>query len=394
MRLADLDCIVIGLGGMGSAAACHLAERGQRVLGVEQFWPAHARGSSHGTSRVIRLAYFEHQDYVPLLRRAYDLWGRLERDSGRSILTITGGLMIGRPESEVVSGSLRSARAHGLEHEMFDAAEIHRRFPPLTPGPGVVALHEPLAGFVHPEQAIHAHLERATANGASFRFNERVLDWTARPDGSGVRVTTTRQIVEASRLVIAPGAWAPALFKLAPLPLEVERQVLYWFGPSGGSAGFASDRFPIYIWDQDQGVQFYGFPADSAGRVKVAFFRTGRSASCSPDSVDREVHHDEVAAMRKALAGRIPALSEGILVDSVTCLYTVTPDHHFVIGLHPQYPQVVIASPCSGHGYKFATVVGEVLADLAVEQTTRHRIALFAPSRFEAGKQSSSPRRN
>lgn len=368
---------------MGSAAACHLAERGQRVLGVEQFEPAHARGSSHGASRVIRLAYFEHQDYVPLLQRAYELWGRLERDSGRSILTITGGLMIGQPESEVVSGSLRSAREHGLEHEMLDAAAIHSRCPPLTPAAGITGLYEPRAGFVHPEQAIHAHLKRATANGALFGFNERVLDWTARPDGSGVRVTTTRQTVEARSLVIAPGAWAPALFKLASLPLEVERQVLYWFKPSVDSSMFASDRFPIYIWDQGDGVQFYGFPADSAGRVKVSFFRTGRGASCSPDSVDRGVHDDEVAAMREALAGRIPALSGGTLVDAVTCLYTVTPDHHFVIGLHPQYPQVVIASPCSGHGYKFATVVGEVLADLAVERTTRHSIGLFAPARFE-----------
>lgn len=368
---------------MGSAAVDHLAQRGRRVLGIEQFAPGHSNGSSHGTSRVIRLAYFEHPDYVPLLLRAFELWDRLERDSGRPILTLTGGLMIGRPESEVVSGSLRSARQHGLAHDMLDAREIHRRFPPLTPEPGVVALHEPRAGVVNPEQAIHAHLERATSRGATFCFNERVLEWTASPDGSRVRVTTTRQTIEAGTLVIAPGAWAPALFKIESVPLEVERQVLYWFNPVGGSAPYDADRFPIYIWDQGEGVQFYGFPAESPGRVKVAFFRTGGGARCSPDNVNRDVHQDEVAAMRAALSARIPSLAQGDLVGSVTCLYTLTPDHHFVIGLHQDHPQVVIASPCSGHGYKFASVIGEILADLAVDRTTRHPIGLFAPNRFE-----------
>ncbi|MEO8681567.1 MAG: N-methyl-L-tryptophan oxidase, partial [Vicinamibacterales bacterium] len=341
-----------------------------------------ARGSSHGTSRVIRLAYFEHPDYVPLLRRAFDLWDRLERDTGRSIIALTGGLMIGRPESDVVSGSLRSAHEHGLDYELLDAREIHRRFPPLTPGPEIVALHEPRAGVVNPEQAIHAHLERAAANGALFCFNERVVDWAAGPDGAGVRVTTTRQTVEARTLVIAPGAWAPSLFKLASVPLEVERQVLYWFNPVAGSLPFSRDRFPIYIWDQGEGVQFYGFPEESAGRVKVAFFRTGGGARCSAEDVERAVHPEEVIAMRAALCSRIPSLAEGDLVDAVTCLYTLTPDHHFVIGLHPDHPQVVIASPCSGHGYKFASVVGEILADLAVDRASRHPIGLFSPDRF------------
>ena len=367
---------------MGSAAVCHLAGRGQLVLGIEQFEAAHPNGSSHGTSRVIRLAYFEHPDYVPLLWRAYELWDRLGRDSGKSIIRMTGGLMIGRPDSDVVSGSLRSAVAHGLDHEMLDAGQVRRRFPLFTPGDDIVALHEPRAGIVNPEQAIHAHLERAAANGASLCFNERVVDWSAAPDGSAVRVTTTRRIVEARSLVIAPGAWAPGLFKVAAIPLEVERQVLYWFSPVGGAAGFEADRFPIYIWDQGDGVQFYGFPADDTGRVKVAFFRTGRGARCSADNVDRMVRAEEVAAMRAALADRVPTLSRGALADTVTCLYTLTPDHHFVIGLHPQHAQVVIASPCSGHGYKFASVVGEILADLATERTTRHPIGLFAPGRF------------
>jgi sarcosine oxidase len=378
--VASFDVIVIGLGGMGSAAAAHLAARGRRVLGLEQFQPAHARGSSHGRSRVIRLAYFEHPSYVPLLLRAYELWERLERDSGRSLLTITGGLMIGTPDSEVVSGSLRSAQTHGLPHEMLDAAAMRRRFPLLTPQPGDVAFHEERAGVIRPEGAIHAHLEQANRHGADLKFDERVLDWHARASGD-VEVRTTRGSYEAARLVLAPGAWAPDLFRLPGLPLEIERQVLYWFDPPGGTAPFAPQRFPIYIWDRGGGVQFYGFPADERG-VKVAFFRTGSPARCTPESIDRAVHAGEVQAMRDALAPCIPELSAGALVETVTCMYSLTPDHHFVIGLHPDHFQVVLASPCSGHGYKFATVVGEILADLAIDGATPHPVALFSPLRF------------
>ena len=363
--MATFDAIVIGLGGMGSAAAAHLAARGRRVLGLEQFQPAHALGSSHGRSRVIRLAYFEHPSYVPLLLRAYELWEKLERDSGRSLLTITGGLMIGAPDSEVVSGSLRSAQTHALAHEMLDAAEIRRRFPPFTPSAGDVAFYEKRAGVIRPEEAIHAHLGEAVRHGADLRFDERVVEWQAQPSGA-VEVRTTRGRYQAARLVIAPGSWASEMFKLA-LPLEIEPQVLYWFDPKGGAAAFAADRFPIYIWDLGRGVQFYGFPAEDDGRVKVAFFR-------SPQK-DEET-------MRRALRPHLPSLADGTVVASVTCKYTLTPDHHFVIGLHPGHRQVVIASPCSGHGYKFAAVVGEILADLAIAGTTRHPIGLFSPTRF------------
>lgn len=366
---------------MGSAAAHHLALRGAKTLGLEQFTPAHNRGSSHGQSRVIRLAYFEHPAYVPLLRRAYDLWADLEKASGRSILAVTGGLMIGDPASEVVSGSLRSAREHHLAHTMLDADQIRKRFPSLTPADGIVALHEDRAGVIAPEEAIHAHLALAAGNGAEIAFDEAVRSWTAEPSG-GVTVVTTKRTVSAAHLMLAPGPWAPSLFGLPNIPLTVERQVLHWFEPAGGAAPFQPERFPIYIWDQGAGIQFYGFPADAVGRVKVAFFRTGSDARCSPDAVDREVHPHEVAAMRDALAGRIPALAGGRLVNSVTCLYTVTPDHHFVIGPHPDHAQVTLASPCSGHGYKFAPVIGEILADLALDGRTRHPIELFNPRRF------------
>lgn len=366
MPVSAFDVIVAGLGGMGSAAVAHVAARGQRVLGLEQFQPGHTHGSSHGRSRVIRLAYFEHPAYVPLLRRAYELWRKLESASGRQLLQMTGGLMIGAPDSDVVSGSLRSARDHQLDHELLDAAQIHRRFPPFTPRQGIVAFYEREAGSLFPEESNKAHLEMAARHGAELNFEEPVENWQILPSGA-VEVRTTRDRYECGRLILTPGAWAASLFKIDWLPLEVEPQVLYWFDPSGGATAFAADRFPIYIWDLGGGVQFYGFPADDRGLVKVAFFR-------SP-------HIDE-ASMRSALARWIPALANGRLVDSVSCKYTMTPDHHFVIGLHPDYPNVVLASPCSGHGYKFASVIGEILADLATSGVTRHPINLFAPSRF------------
>lgn len=352
---------------MGSAAAAHLASRGRRVLGLEQFQPAHDNGSSHGRSRVIRLAYFENPAYVPLLRRAYELWRRLERDTDRRLLQITGGLMIGAPESEVVTGSLRSAQEHGLAHELLDAAQIRRRFPPFTPSDGVVGFHETDAGVLFPEEAIRAHLDVAVDHGAHVHFDEPVQHWRVTPSGA-VEVTTTRSRYEAGRIVLAPGSWASQLFQLPELPLAVEPQTLYWFTPSGGAEPFAADRFPVYIWDLGDGVQFYGFPADDDGRVKVAFFRT---------------KNGDEPSLRAALRPLMPSLASGALVETASCKYTLTPDHHFVIGCHPHHEQVILASPCSGHGYKFATVIGEILADLAIAGNTPHSIDLFSPSRFD-----------
>ncbi len=365
--MAGFDVIVVGLGGMGSAAAAHAAARGQRVLGIEQFQPGHSEGSSHGRSRVIRLAYFEDPAYVPLLRRAYELWRRLESDTGRRLLQMTGGLMIGAPDSAVVSGSLRSAREHHLDHDMLDAAELRRRFPPFTPRQEIVAFYESEAGSLFPEDAIRAHLDIAARHGADLHVDERVDDWRVMPSGT-IEVTTSRARYECGRLILAPGPWAASLFKLDRLPLEVEPQVLYWFDPAGGPGPFAPDRFPIYIWDEGGGVQFYGFPADDRGLVKVAFFRSARK--------------DE-ASMRASLEPRMPALAAGRMVESVSCKYTMTPDQHFVIDRHPDHEAVVIASPCSGHGYKFASVIGEILADLAIDGATRHPIGLFASRRFK-----------
>ncbi|MEO7135126.1 MAG: N-methyl-L-tryptophan oxidase, partial [Vicinamibacterales bacterium] len=303
--LARFDVIVVGLGAMGSAAAAHAAARGTRVLGLEQFQPAHDQGSSHGRSRVIRLAYFEHPAYVPLLWRAYELWRRLEGATGRDLLRITGGLMIGSPDSEVVAGSLRSAREHQLGYEMMEARDIRRRFPVFTPPEGTVALYETEAGVVFPEEAICAHLDVAVDNGAKLHFGERVEGWHVSTSGT-IEVRTAGARYEAGRLLLAPGSWASSLFKIDWLPLAVEPQQLHWFLPDGGAAAFAPDRFPIYIWDLGEGVQFYGFPAEKDGRVKVAFFRS------------RVTGETEI---RDVLRPTLPALAAGTLVETVRCKY-------------------------------------------------------------------------
>ena len=241
------DAIVAGLGGMGSATAYQLAGRGKRVLGLEQFSPAHDRGSSHGRSRIIRQAYFEDPAYVPLLLRAYELWERLAEETGEELMTLAGGLMIGRREDELVSGSMRSAEEHGLPYELLDADEIKERFPPFSPNPETVALYEEKAGFVRPEETVRAHLDRAGSLGADLRFEEPVFSWEASEDG--VRVETQGGSYKAERLVITPGAWAPQLLADLGLPLQVTRQVMYWFEPKNGREPFLPDRFPIYIWE-------------------------------------------------------------------------------------------------------------------------------------------------
>ncbi len=375
------DAVVVGLGGMGSAAAYELASRGEKVLGLERHAPAHDRGSSHGKSRIIRQAYFEGSEYVPLLLRAYELWERLEAETGQELMTLTGGLMIGRREGALVSGSVESAEAHGLPYELLDPAEMRRRFPAFALGPDTVALYEKKAGFVRPEASVRAHLDRATSMGAELRFGEGVVSWEASPSGEGVRVVTEGGAYEAGRLVVSAGAWAPLLLADLGLPLEVTRQILFWFEPRGGMEAFLPDRFPIFIWEPDDGNSFYGIPAHDGDRgVKAAFFRANGTPA-DPETVDREVHGEEVGFIRGYLSEYVPPL-DGELVHATTCMYTNTPDEHFVISLHPEHSQVAIAAGFSGHGYKFCSVVGEVLADLATEGSTSHPINLFSPARL------------
>ncbi|MSU59738.1 MAG: N-methyl-L-tryptophan oxidase [Pedosphaera sp.] len=376
------DVIVLGLGGMGSAAAAHLAARGQRVLGLEQFTAPHDQGSSHGRSRVIRQAYFEDPAYVPLLLRAYELWRELERDSGRELLTITGGLMLGAPDSAVVSGSHRSAKQHGLAHELLDACEIKRRFPQFHPDADTVALYEKNAGVVRPEESVRAHLDLATRRGATLRMEERVESWSASADSA--RVKTARGEYEAGQLVISAGPWAGEILRELNLPFQVERQVQLWFEPNGGVENFLPGKFPVWIWETTDGAHPYGLPAldGPGGGVKFAIHHGGKDRFCTAATVERNVSDEEIALARAQIASRLPAL-DGPCLRAVTCLYTTLPDEHFLIDRHPSHPPVLIVSPCSGHGFKFCPVVGEIVADFVEHGKTRRPVSLFRLDRLK-----------
>jgi sarcosine oxidase len=373
---AHADVIVLGLGGMGSAAACHLARRGRTVIGLEQYGPAHDRGSSHGRSRIIREAYFEHPDYVPLIQRAYELWAALEQEAGSRLFLPTGGLMIGPQDGTLVQGALTSARRHGLTHELLPAAEIRRRYPAFAVGDEAVAVWEPRAGVLFPEACTLAHLGQAARAGALLRMEERVVDWQVR-DG-GVEVRTERNRYTADRLVVTAGPWASQVLADLGLPLQVERNVMYWFRPTAPAA-FAPERLPIYIYEYRRDGFIYGFPQVAGEGVKVAHHHSGEF--CTPETIRRGVAPEEVQQMRAVLARTLPALS-GELLQAATCMYTNTPDGHFIIDTHPRHPQVIMACGFSGHGFKFAAVVGEIVAELAIEGRTRHPIALFRLARF------------
>jgi sarcosine oxidase len=376
------DAIVAGLGGIGSAAAYHLARRGKRVLGLERYTPAHDKGSSHGQSRIIRQAYFEDPSYVPLLLRAYELWRQLERETDEDLMTLTGGLMIGPPESRTFTGSKATADEYGLPYEVFDAGELKRRYPMFEPTEGTIALFEEKAGIVRPEAAVRAHLDRAASLGADLRFEQEILTW--QPTDFGVRVETASGVYEAKRLVVTAGAWAPKLLADLGLPLQVTRQILFWLDPVGGVEPFLPDRFPVFIWEPEDGNSFYAIPAHDGprGRVKVAFFRADGTPA-DPDTIGREVHDHEVDFIRSYMAKYVPAL-DGELLYAKTCMYTNTPDEHFVISIHPEHPQVAIAAGFSGHGFKFCGVVGEILADLVTEGETDQPIDCFSPTRLAA----------
>jgi sarcosine oxidase len=371
------DVIVVGLGGMGSAAAYHLARRGIRVLGLEKFTPAHDRGSSHGGSRIIRQSYFEDPAYVPLLLRAYELWEELAANSAKEVYRLTGGLFIGPPDCLTVAGSLRAAREWSLPHEMLDAEEIRSRFPTFTPKPDDVALYEAKAGFARPEMTVQAHLDLGARAGATLRFGEEVQQWSDGP--AGVTVTTGTGTYTGGQLVICPGAWAPELLTELGIPITIERQVLYWLEPDGGTAPF--EDHPIFIRENIDGVQDYGFPAIDGpdGGVKVAFFRKGQI--CTPETIDRTVYPEEIDAMRDSVSELLPALT-GPALHTATCMYSNTPDEHFVITRPEGFTNITVACGFSGHGFKFVPVVGEVLADLATTGATAHPIALFDPRRL------------
>ncbi len=372
--MAHFDVVVVGLGAMGSAALYHLARGGVRVLGLERYAPGHGHGSSHGLTRIIRLGYFEHPSYVPLLRRAYALWRELEAACGRRLLHVTGIAEIGPPDGVLVQGTLASVQRHAIRHEILPARELTRRFPAFRLAPDDIGVVQPDGGFLEVEQAIAAFITLATAAGAEVRTGHVVQ--AIEPAAGAVRIVTDRGAIEAGTVVAAAGPWTGSLFP--KLPLRVTREVMGWFEPTDMSL-FAPGRFPVFILESRHGMH-YGVPPHGGAGVKVAKHHH-RNQTVDPEAYDRTVSADDEALIRAAIADHIPA-ANGQLLDAKTCLYTMTPDGDFIIDRLPGAENLIVASPCSGHGFKFAPVIGEILADLATTGTTRDDIARFGLTRF------------
>jgi sarcosine oxidase len=372
--MPQYDVIVVGLGAIGSATLRVLARRGVQALGIERYAPGHDRGSSHGETRMIRLGYFEHPSYVPLLRRTYALWRELEAEAGNKLLHITGIAEMGLPDSDVVAGTLAASRLHDLPHEVLSARHAMARFPAFRLPDDFICVVQADGGFVAVEAAMAAMVDQAKAAGAEI-WSETVVQ-AVTPTGSGVRVATSRGDVEATSAIIAAGPW---IGRLVPdLPLRVTRQVMTWFKPRE-PALFELGRFPVFLMRTPHG-NHYGFPSVDGSLVKIAKHHH-LDETVDAETVDRTVSLQDEAAVRAAVTAHIPA-ADGPLARAKTCLYTVTPDHDFIIDLLPGAPSVTVASVCSGHGFKFAPVMGEILADLATLRRTAHDIGRFRLGRF------------
>jgi sarcosine oxidase len=371
------DAIVVGCGVMGASVSYNLAAKGLRVLNIERFGVNHQNGSSHGKTRIIRLAYYEDPRYVPLLRRAFDAWREIETKSGKRLLLMTGGLMIGGEDGALVKGVLRSARTHGLPHEVLTASETESRFDAFTLEDGCMAVYEQSAGVLFAEDSVRAFVGLGSEAGCEFRFSERVEGWKSGAEAIELETPLGRQ--SASKLILCAGAWNGGLLK-GSIPLQCERQVPFWFS-SEGKERFSSGRMPIFIMEEGKDSYFYGIPEVGHG-VKVA--RTHGGEFGDPDKMNREVTDDDRAPVVDFASRRMRGL--GPMVGSTTCLYTNTPDFNFAIGPHPEEPRVTIVSACSGHGFKFASVIGEVVANLATGQKVDYDLAFVSPSRLWAKK--------
>jgi sarcosine oxidase len=360
------DVIVLGVGGMGSAACLHLARRGVQVTGIEQFDIGHARGSSHGQSRMIRKAYFEHPSYVPLLERAYQLWAELGAERGRTLYHRTGIVYLTPPQSELIRGVRHSAALHGIELRELGAISAPFKLPE-----GFVAHLEPDSGWLEVEACVLAHAELAARLGARIVTGERVVSWSA--GAGGVEVKTGRAAYRAERLIIAGGAWSEGLLRELRLPLTVLRKLMFWF-----EAGGAYDGAPCFFYDLPEGM-FYGFPR-SGGLLKVAE-HSGGEAVADPSALERDLAPDDAARVARFVEQHLPGV-RARPAQHAACMYTMTPDAHFLIDRHPAHANVFFAAGFSGHGFKFAPVIGEVLADLATTGVTRHPIGFLRSRKF------------
>jgi sarcosine oxidase len=367
------DVVVVGVGGMGSAALYHLARRGKRVLGLERFDIPHELGSSHGITRIIRLAYFEHSSYVPLVRRSYELWRELEQEAGEQLLHVTGAVEGGE---KIYEGALRSCHDHDLPYEVMDGREVSRRFHAYRLPPDLPLLFQPDGGFLLPERCIVAHVNGALANGAVVRARERVLDWKA--GENSVRVRTDRGTVEADKLVLTAGAYSQDVARLAPGQVVAQRQVLAWFQPRRPEL-FAPERFPVFNVLLEEG-HFYGFPVYGVPGFKLGYYNRGGEVG-APDEISRETTSADEEVLRP-FAERCFPDGAGPTLALKACLFELSPDEQFLLDGHPESELAVVGAGFSGHGFKFCSVVGEILADLVLDGETRHDIGFLRLSRF------------
>jgi sarcosine oxidase len=374
------DVVVVGLGAMGSATVYALARRGIRVTGIDRFDPPHDRGSSHGESRVFRMAYFEDSSYVPLLRLAFDHWRKLEAYTGEQVLLVTGVLEAGLPGSPLVAGSLRSAVQHALPHEVLRPREVNKRFPAFSLPDDWDCVLQPDGGVLRPERAIRLFLSAARELGAQVRVKTVVRE--VRPVADHVEVLLeSGEVIKSGSAVLAAGPWIADFLPELAAHLTLTRQPVVWFRPKEQDL-VRADRMPVFsLHTQDDLI--YGFPDVFGSGVKVASHLSGGDLS-GPDASRLAVSDDEKASLGTILKRYIPAAA-GEPIQATTCIYTRAPDEHFVLGLHPDHPKIVLASPCSGHGFKFASIFGEALADLATTQTTNSPIEVFRPDRFIEG---------
>ncbi len=375
--MPSYDAIVIGVGGMGSAAVYHLAQRGLQVLGVEKHAIPHEMGSSHGYSRMIRYTLQEHPSYVPLVRRSYELWHEMEETAGEELMVTTGSIRAGAPDSPFFLNAQEACDLHSIPYEILTASEVNKRFPGYRFPEEISSVYQADGGFLLPERCIVTHVQAAERAGADVHSQETVLDWEVR--GDGVQVRTDRDTYTAGRLVVTAGPWAANLVPELAAYAVPERQVMGWFQPKRPEL-YAADAFPVFGLFTEEG-RYYGFPSHA-----VPGFKIGRAhhllQKVDPDAINREVHPEDEDILRQAVNRYFP-LAAGKLLDGKTCMYTNTPDEHFMIGTLDGQPQVSVAAGFSGHGFKFASVIGEIMADLAQSGATEHDINLFRLDRFK-----------
>ncbi|MCH2500246.1 MAG: N-methyl-L-tryptophan oxidase [SAR202 cluster bacterium] len=375
--MPSYDAIVIGVGGMGSAAVYHLARRGLQVLGLEKHAIPHEMGSSHGYSRMIRYTLQEHPSYVPLVRRSYELWHEMEETAGEELMVTTGSIRAGAPDSPFFLNAQEACDLHSIPYEILTASEVNKRFPGYRFPEEISSVYQADGGFLLPERCIVTHVQAAERAGADVHSQETVLDWEVR--GDGVQVRTDRDTYTAGRLVVTAGPWAANLVPELAAYAVPERQVMGWFQPKRPEL-YAAEAFPVFGVFTEEG-RYYGFPSHA-----VPGFKIGRAhhllQKVDPDAIDREVHPEDEDILRQAVNRYFP-LAAGKLLDGKTCMYTNTPDEHFMIGTLDGQPQVSVAAGFSGHGFKFASVIGEIMADLAQNGATEHDINLFRLDRFK-----------